>query len=164
MRDSLQVAQRASSGKIRGGTRYPTQQGGGPHASTLLRQLGCPSEPCQTPGHHVWDPGDSSAHGGYTAKSLHHLVRFYLLSPLDGGHHSYSPAFISLPPLSQQERGAGRKYQVWVLGGGSNQPRGRGFRGMRFSWPCPGELPALPARGQGYFEISVQLMTGGPRT
>ena len=41
-RDSLQIAQLTSSGKIR--DRTPTQEGR-LHSSTLLRQLGCPSEP-----------------------------------------------------------------------------------------------------------------------
>lgn len=134
----------------------PLPPGGGPRSSTLLRQLGCPSEPCQLHGHHGYGPGDSSAHRGHAGRSLHHLVRLCPHLPLDGDAHSYSLAFT---------RSRKKVPDTGVWGGeGSAWPGGRGFRGMRFFWPCPGELPAPPARGQGYFEISVKFMTGRPRT
>lgn len=167
-RGSLQVAQRAPSRKLRGGTRYPSGQGR-PYSSTLLGQLGCPSEPCQAPGSHIWSPGHSSAHRGHTGRSLPSPCEklppppgctetpptFCTLSLVDGGYHSYSSAFTTLPPSSQQEEGSGKVPGASVRGGG---PTGQGcVRKMRIFWLCQRSCLPRQQEERGFFKSQCNL-------
>lgn len=111
------MAQRAPSGKMGGGTRYPSSRQGGPHSCSLLGHLGCPSEPRQAPGQHAWNLRHSFA---ALESHPHHFVRttrskaalsastptLGTLAPLMDVILAILLTFTSLLPFSQQDESA----------------------------------------------------------